>query len=125
MQRLILPIGTTLLLGLCAVLFASHQHNIPSVTAGRDLYEANGCASCHGLSGHGDGILAGELPSKPIDFRDASAFTRGGSEDDTVETLLEDTMMPRFDHLSETERRSIALYVISIRSKGPKRNIRP
>jgi len=125
MQRLILPIGITLLLGLCAVLFASHQHKIPSVAAGRDLYEANGCASCHGLSGHGDGILAGRLPSKPIDFRDASAFTRGASQDDIVEALIEDTMMPRFDHLSETERQSIALYVISIRSEGRKGKNRP
>jgi len=125
MQRLILPIGITLLLGLCAVLFASHQHKIPSVAAGRDLYEANGCASCHGLSGHGDGILAGRLPSKPIDFRDASAFTRGASQDDIVEALIEDTMMPRFDHLSETERQSIALYVISIRSEGSKGKNRP
>jgi len=125
MQRLILPIGITLLLGLCAVLFASHQHKIPSVAAGRDLYEANGCASCHGLSGHGDGILAGRLPSKPIDFRDASAFTRGASQDDIVEALIEDTMMPRFDHLSETERQSIPLYVISIRSEGRKGKNRP
>ena len=30
-------------------------------------------------------------------------------------------LMPKFDHLSETERRSIALYVISLRANNQRR----
>ena len=104
----------------------------PSETAGRTLYETNGCASCHGRTGHGDGPAAATLPVKPIDFRDVFQFKRGATESAIARTLaegisIEHTMpalrtthhmlvMPKFDHLSETERRSIALYLIAMRS---------
>jgi len=104
----------------------------PSISQGRILYRANGCASCHGPDGHGDGPLAHNLPATPIDFRDVSLFKRGATEDDIAKTLLEgvslvhvvpilhqthhELLMPKFDHLTKTERRSIALYVISLRS---------
>ena len=103
-----------------------------SVNRGRTLYGANGCASCHGPEGHGDGPLAKNLPAAPIDFRNVSLFKRGATEDDIAETLLEGVsmvhtvpalqqthhvlLMPKFDHLTKTERRSIALYVIALRS---------
>jgi len=103
----------------------------PSISQGRALYMANGCASCHGPDGHGDGPLARNLPADPIDFRDVSLFKRGATEEAIARTLLEgvslvhtvpalqqthhELLMPKFDHLTETERRSIALYVISLR----------
>lgn len=106
----------------------------PSVNRGRALYGANGCASCHGPEGRGDGPLAKNLPATPIDFRNVSLFKKGATEDDIAETLLEGVsmvhtepalqqthhvlLMPKFDHLTKTERRSIALYVISLRSDG-------
>jgi len=98
------------------------------------LYGANGCASCHGPEGHGDGPLARNLPAAPIDFRNLSLFKKGTSEDDIAQTLLEGVsmthtvpalqqthhvlVMPKFDHLTKNERRSIALYVISLRGGG-------
>jgi high-affinity iron transporter len=104
----------------------------PSVSQGRALYRANGCASCHGPDGHGDGPLASKLPATPIDFRDASLFKRGTTEKAIAKTIEEgiaqehtvpalhlthhELLMPKFDHLTETERRSIALYVISLRT---------
>jgi hypothetical protein len=104
----------------------------PSAAQGQVLYRANGCASCHGPQGHGDGPLAQHLPAVPIDFRNVALFKRGSNEDDIAETLLVGVsmvhtvpalqlthhvlLMPRFDHLTKTERRSIALYVISLRS---------
>lgn len=104
----------------------------PSASQGRTLYRANGCASCHGPDGHGDGPLARNLPATPIDFRNVSLFKRGATEDDIAKTLLEgvslvhtipilhqthhELLMPKFDHLTKTERRSIALYVISLRN---------
>jgi mono/diheme cytochrome c family protein len=45
-----------------------------SVSAGRVLYEENGCATCHGPAGHGDGRIAVTLNPRPRDFRDAAAF---------------------------------------------------
>jgi mono/diheme cytochrome c family protein len=113
----------------------------PSVGQGRALYEENGCSSCHGPGGHGDGPLASKLPAKPIDFRDVSQFKRGTSEDDIAKTLADgisivhsipalhhthhELLMPSFGHLTETERRSIALYVISLRSQESTRRVQP
>ena len=51
------------------------------------LSRRNGCASCHGPEGHGDGPLAPHLPASPIDFRDVSLFKRGASGDAIAKTL--------------------------------------
>ena len=107
----------------------------PSVRQGRALYEANGCASCHGPEGHGDGPMAPRLPASPIDFRNVSLFKRGTTENAISKTLAEgisiahttpalhqthhELLMPKFDHLTGIERRSLALYVISLRADDP------
>ena len=111
----------------------------PSVSQGRALYQANGCASCHGPQGHGDGPMAPHLPASPIDFRNLSLFKRGTTEDAIAGTLAQgisidhtvpalhlthhELLMPKFDHLTETERRSIALYVISLRADDSQRSL--
>lgn len=115
--------------GLTAVLLAGCAR--PSISEGRALYQANGCASCHGPEARGDGPMAANLPVRPIDLHDISQLKRGASEDAIAQTLeegvstvhsvpaLQEThhvlVMPKFDHLTETERRSIALYLISLR----------
>jgi mono/diheme cytochrome c family protein len=118
--------------GCLAVLLAACSHPMPTAAEGRSLYRENGCASCHGPSGQGDGPLAATLASKPIDFRDAGLFNRGADESAIAKTLAEGVagavpaelhlhnthhvlVMPKFDHLTELERRSIALYIISLR----------
>ena len=88
-------------LGFAAGFLAGCARLAPSITAGRELYEANGCTGCHGLTGHGDGPISRGLASRPVDFRDISAFRQGASEIAIAETLVEDTTMPRFDHLTE------------------------
>lgn len=127
--------------GLGAVVVLLVSCGRPSVSQGRTLYQENGCASCHGPDGHGDGPLAPNLPAKPIDFRDVSLFKRGSSEDAIAETLEEgisrvhtipalhhthhELLMPKFDHLTKTERRSIARYVISLRVEDNQRRVQP
>jgi high-affinity iron transporter len=113
------------------VLFAACTRPAPSVDEGRALYQANGCASCHGASGRGDGPIAVRLGSKPTNLRDPALFTRGAGEIEIAKTLAvgihsaesstpqlrrthHELAMPKFDHLTEIERRSIALYVISL-----------
>ena len=125
-------------LGLLALLVVGCAR--PSVSQGRALYAANGCASCHGLEGHGDGPMAPRLPASPIDFRNVSLFKRGTTENAISKTLAEgiliehttpalhqthhELLMPKFDHLTEIERRSIALYVISLRADDPQGRFR-
>lgn len=105
---------------------------LPTVREGRELYAGNGCASCHGPNGHGDGPVSATLNPRPRDFRDAAAFKRGFDVAAIASTLATGILvdapvvgaggspvhhregMPKFDHLSETERQSLALYVMSL-----------
>ncbi len=106
----------------------------PSVDAGRDLYRQNGCVTCHGPDGHGDGNVAGGLAIRPRDFRDAAAFKQGSDVTAISKTIAigvvvlsrqhwpeeehHNQVMPKFGHLSEWERRSLALYVIALRGSA-------
>jgi len=83
--------------------------------------------------------MAPRLPASPIDFRDGSLFRRGTTESAIAKTLAEgistehttpllhkthhELLMPKFDHLTEIERRSIALYVISLRGDNSQRSV--
>jgi mono/diheme cytochrome c family protein len=128
----IAPLALAWIVGFGALAACSRAPR-PSAEAGRDLYAQNGCASCHGPNGYGDGRVGSTLERKPRDFRDASAFTQGTDAAAIAETIAAGVLggppgigipgqvhrhtlvMPRFDHLSEWERRSLALYVISLR----------
>jgi len=79
------------------------------------------------------------LPSQSISA--TFQFKRGTSEDDIAKTLAEgisivhtipalhhthhELLMPQFNHLTKTQRRSIALYVISLRSENSQRSVQP
>ena len=105
----------------------------PTLEMGRDLYAVSGCVSCHGREGHGDGSSAAQLKSPPRDFRDVSAFANGRTVDDIALTIANGlqrngALMPAFSHLSEQERKSLALFVIALgdrprESSGPARAV--
>jgi hypothetical protein len=78
--------------------------------------------------------MARTLTSKPTDLRKPAFFKRGSGEDAITRTLAEGVLytetsvaqlhhthhelaMPKFAHLTDFERRSIALYVISLRGR--------
>lgn len=93
---------------------------------GATLYADNGCATCHGPDGRGNGPIAGTLTPTPRDFRDAASFKAGGDEVSIARTLAEGfnqggSKMPAFSHLSEQERRSLALFVMSLRDQATER----
>jgi high-affinity iron transporter len=99
----------------------------PSIEQGRSLYSTNGCVTCHGPAGHGDGPIAKTLVPAPRDFRDAAAFKNGTEEAAIARTLADGLAakgggMPRFDHLTEYERRSIALFVRSLHQPSTERS---
>ena len=87
------------------------------------MYKANGCASCHGASGHGDGPIAKTLVPQPRDFRDEQAFKKGTDVSSIARTIAEGitgngSQMPAFAHMSEPERQSIAMFVLTFRDSG-------
>lgn len=92
----------------------------PTAEEGRVLYRANGCGSCHGPDGEGDGPVGKTLRPPPRDFREAAAFKNGTDAASIAQTIATGIMsggaMPRFTHLTNSERESLALYVISLRN---------
>lgn len=76
------------------------------------LFE-NNCASCHGISGQGNGVLASGLEPAPTDFTDK---TRAENRSllglfDAISNGLDDTAMPAFTQLKEQQKWSLAFYV--------------
>ena len=101
----------------------------PSLADGRQLYRANGCASCHGSQGFGDGAVGRTLVPRPRDFRDTLAF-KAGRDTESIARMLAVGItaggnMPQYSHLTNHERRSLALYVISLRTPSTQRNTFP
>jgi high-affinity iron transporter len=114
--RLIAWCGLTLVLAASSACGGAAK---PSSAEGRSLYGENGCANCHGPAGHGDGPVAKTLVPRPRDFRDAAAFKNGIDVSAIAKTLADGlatngAAMPRFNHLTERERRSLALFVTSL-----------
>lgn len=107
------------LLVVAAMVSACQSEPPPTLEMGRDVYNVAGCISCHGRDGHGDGPSAGQLKAPPRDFRDASAFVNGRTVDDIALTIANGlirggSQMPAFAHLSNQERKSLAVYVLSL-----------
>jgi len=91
----------------------------PDVTRGRGLYEQSGCAICHGPEGRGDGQLAHTLSPRPRDLADTASYSQGTSVEAVAHTLGVGLLdkgkgMPGYSHLTDRERRSIAVYLISL-----------
>ncbi|GMV09413.1 MAG: hypothetical protein AMXMBFR55_11470 [Gemmatimonadota bacterium] len=102
---------------------ATGGRNAAAVPGGCALYRANGCASCHGADGRGDGPIAATLDPRPRDFRDARAFRNGIDTAAIAQTLATGIpgggAMPRYAHLTIDERRTLAGFLISLRASPP------
>lgn len=94
------------------------------IDKGKALYAANGCGTCHGLTGRGDGPLAMTLTPPPRDFRDAAAFKNGVDPSSVAATIAtgltrDGGQMQSYFHLSDRERHLLARFVISLRESPP------
>jgi high-affinity iron transporter len=96
------------------------QQLAADVEKGRQLYAINGCGTCHGLRGAGDGPIARTLTPPPRDFRDAAAFKNGTDPSSIANTIAtgltrDGGQMQSYFHLSDRERHLLARFVISLR----------
>ena len=94
------------------------------IEQGKGLYAANGCGTCHGATGRGDGPVARTLSPPPRDFRDASAFKNGADPTSVANTIAtgltrDGGQMQSYFHLSDRERFLLARFVISLRESAP------
>lgn len=87
---------------------------------GKQIY-LQSCAVCHGLSGKGDGVVAGNLAVKPRDFTSGKfkvRTTRSGQvplDEDIYRTLGKgmghDNAMPAWSHLRSDEKEALVQYL--------------
>jgi len=84
------------------------------------------CASCHGTSGKGDGILAKQLNPQPTNFTNKERAQNRSLLGlfDAITNGLDDTAMPAFTQLKAQQRWSLAFYVGSLAFKGSKNSIK-
>jgi len=91
---------------------------VASVTAGRDLYQAN-CAACHGVDGTGGGPLAGTTPVTPPSLKAHLGQHTDGDLFYWISNGLPGGMPGWSARLSETDRWNIINYLRSINGQGP------
>lgn len=84
----------------------------PDLSLGAVLYQEH-CASCHGVSGDADGVLAEGLDPEPIAFTDLERANQRSALSlyQTISQGVEGTSMAAYDQLSKSERWALAYYV--------------
>ena len=88
-----------------------------SALAGKEIYINNGCAGCHGDNGTGDGPAGAALNPPPRDLTKVNEFRQGISLQEIQHTIsngIPGTAMVGYSHLSETDTKEIAEWIISI-----------
>lgn len=87
----------------------------PDLAIGRTLYQAN-CVSCHGNTGHGDGIAGTNLDPKPANFHDADLVWNSAPYKfyNTIRLGVPGTGMMSFSQLSDNEVWALAFYLKSL-----------
>jgi len=97
-----------------------------SVANGAALYHDSGCSTCHGASGHGDGVVAAELNPPPPDLtgRHANAHTAGDLYWWLSYGVKPTSAMPGFSQsLSDEERWDLINYLRALSSGERARNL--
>jgi len=84
----------------------------PDLQRGDQLY-AEQCASCHGVTGRGDGPAAEGLEPKPVNFSDIGRARQRSLFGlyQVISQGLDGTAMPSFAHLSSEDRWALAFHV--------------
>jgi len=94
----------------------------PDVARGAALFSEQ-CTSCHGATGHGDGIAAKGMDPPPADFLDPARMGKRSAFGlyNTVTLGVQGTAMRAFGELSDDDRWALAFYVASLPSSAEQR----
>jgi mono/diheme cytochrome c family protein len=109
----------------CSRSAGSSESHEQQVAQGRDLYDTNGCATCHGPAGRGDGPVGKILHISPRDLHDAAAFVNGYDVQRIARTIgaglvRGNQSMPAYAHLSSQDRELLAVFIMSLRDDSQK-----
>jgi mono/diheme cytochrome c family protein len=107
----------------CSAIEGVTKSHDQQVAEGRALYDANGCGTCHGPDGRGDGPVSKAMHSSPRDFHNPASFVNGygvGQIARTIGTGLTqgNQIMPPYPHLSVNDRELLATFVMSLSSES-------
>ena len=94
----------------------------PDIDQGRELYQQQ-CATCHGLTGSGDGPASKGLEPPATDFTDTDRYKQRTLSGlfNTISLGVEGTAMASFAHLSDADRWSLTFYVGALALKETSR----
>lgn len=113
------------------VLLAASSAAADDLAQGKTVFDGIGaCASCHGATGKGDGVAAAALTPKPRNFAegvfnlDTDGDGKKGTEVDLLNVITNGAakyggspmMVGRAD-ISETDRKAMVKYVLSLKGK--------
>lgn len=101
---------------LILLLIGCHE-SVPAPT-GAELFRENGCATCHGPRGRGDGTAARGTALHPRNLADQKSYRNGTSAEAIAKTIGTGLRtMPAFAHIPPEERRAIAEFIVSLQEK--------
>ncbi|MGE3975381.1 MAG: cytochrome c/FTR1 family iron permease [Bdellovibrionales bacterium] len=88
---------------------------LPDIKLGEKLFQVN-CTSCHGNTGHGDGLAGVSLDPKPANFHDPDLVSNSSPYKfyNTIKLGVPGTGMVSFAHLSDEEVWALAFYLKSM-----------
>ncbi|MCB1174059.1 MAG: c-type cytochrome [Leptospiraceae bacterium] len=89
--------------------------NSADIDAGKQLFTQNGCVTCHGESGMGDGPAGKGLNVRNL--TDASTYKQGSTAAEittTIETGIPGTAMAAYAHIPEADRQKLAAFIVSL-----------
>ncbi len=95
------------------------QFDAASLAAGKKLYMANACWTCHGNEGQGNGPAAAGLAVKPANFA-LGNYKYGGKLGDIYKVLSQGSPnkasgMVAYAHIPDNDRWSLAKFVLSLK----------
>ncbi|MCB9638085.1 MAG: cytochrome c [Myxococcales bacterium] len=98
---------------------AAPKFDAATLAAGKKLFTANACWTCHGNEGNGKGPAAAGLAVKPANFV-AGAFKYGGTLGDIYKIITNGSPnkasgMVAYKHLTDNDRWNLAKYVLSLK----------
>jgi len=119
-MRILISISASAILAL--ILFCSKKSDSGSASQemtaaairGRELFFQNGCDSCHGKNGGGDGPAGSALDPPPRNFRKIGDYKQGSNLESITKTIMTGipgTMMVA-NPLPEEDRKMIAEYIL-------------
>jgi len=91
----------------------------PSLDRGARIFQ-QGCAACHGATGHGDGPAAAEINPKPANLHDEARMRELSPFQafNTIRLGVPGTAMPSFESLRDDETWALAFFVVSLRYRS-------